>query len=84
MSEFVVYILHSEKYDKIYTGYTSNLIARFKSHNELSNKGWTIRFRPWRVIYVEFFVVKKEAMKKEKYLKSGVGRSWIYGDLLKR
>ena len=28
---YSVYILYSKKYDKIYVGYTSNLIQRFKS-----------------------------------------------------
>ncbi|RKN00525.1 GIY-YIG nuclease family protein, partial [Aquimarina sp. BL5] len=36
MKEFVVYILYSEKYDKSYTGYTSDLISRFRSHNQLA------------------------------------------------
>ncbi|PXY38628.1 endonuclease, partial [Flavobacterium cheongpyeongense] len=35
MAEFVVYILYSEKFKKNYTGFTSNLIERFKSHNVL-------------------------------------------------
>ncbi|MEO0508146.1 MAG: hypothetical protein AAF090_18465 [Bacteroidota bacterium] len=37
---------------------TSNLIARFKSHNELGTKGWTIKFRPWEVIHLEVFSYK--------------------------
>jgi len=77
MDEFVVYILFSEKYNKTYTGFTSNLINRFKSHNKLSNKGFTKKFRPWTVIYVEFFNSKKEAIKKEKFLKSGIGRKFV-------
>ena len=70
MDEFVVYILYSEKFNKNYTGFTSNLIERFKSHNVLGTKGHTLKFRPWTVIYVEFFSFKAEAMKREKYLKS--------------
>ena len=77
MEEFVVYILFSEDYDKTYVGFTSNLIERFKSHNYLSKKGYTIKFRPWQVIYVEFFTTKSEALKKEKLLKSGKGREFI-------
>jgi putative endonuclease len=52
------------------------LISRFKSHNELGKKGFTIRYRPWQVIYIEFFNTKKEAMNREKFLKSGKGREW--------
>ena len=77
MEEFVVYILFSKDYDKTYVGFTSNLIERFKSHNYLSKKGYTIKFRPWKVIYVEFFSTKSEALKREKHLKSGKGREFI-------
>ena len=77
MEEFVVYILFSEDYGKTYIGFTSNLIERFKSHNYLSKKGYTIKFRPWKVIYVEFFTTKSEALKREKLLKSGKGREFI-------
>ena len=74
---YVVYILASEKTNKLYKGHTSNLIERFKSHNALSKKGWTVRFRPWRVVFVRFFQTKVEAIDFEKYLKTGVGREWI-------
>ncbi|AWG20130.1 endonuclease [Flavobacterium faecale] len=77
MEEFVVYILYSQKFDKNYTGFTSNLIERFKSHNELGTKGHTLKFRPWGVIHVEFFSTKSEAMKREKYFKTGIGREFI-------
>ncbi|WP_343587374.1 GIY-YIG nuclease family protein [Flavobacterium sp.] len=77
MDEFVVYILYSEKFKKTYTGFTSNLIERFKSHNFLETKGYTPKYRPWAVIYVEFFNSKSEAMKREKYLKTGIGREFI-------
>ena len=77
MSEFVVYILHSDTYNKIYIGYTSNLIQRFYSHNSLATKGHTKSYRPWIVIYVQFFESKKVALAREKFLKSGVGRKWI-------
>ena len=77
MEEFVVYKLLSKDYGKTYVGFTSNLIERFISHNYLSKKGYTIKFRPWQVIYVEFFTTKSEALKREKRLKSGKGREFI-------
>lgn len=49
--EHVCYVLYSKKHEKIYIGYTSNLIGRFKSHNELGTKGYTIRYRPWIVVH---------------------------------
>ncbi len=82
MEEFVVYILKSEKYlDKIYIGFTSDLIGRIQSHNIYGTKGHTIRFRPWKVEYVRFFSSKSEAMMYEKFLKSGIGRKYIHIDL---
>ncbi|MGL2966534.1 GIY-YIG nuclease family protein [Flavobacterium sp. XGLA_31] len=77
MDEFVVYILFSGEHNKVYIGCTSNLIERFKSHNYLSKKGYTIKFRPWTVIYVEFFTTKSEALKRERNLKAGKGRAFI-------
>jgi len=77
MEEFVIYVLYSERFNKNYTGFTSNLIERFKSHNHLGTKGFTLKFRPWIVIHVEFFNSKSEAMKREKYLKTGIRREFI-------
>jgi len=74
---YTVYILYSEKYSKTYIGYTSNLLQRFKSHNSLGLKGWTIKFRPWRVIYCEYFSDKSKAITREAELKSGKGREWL-------
>ena len=75
--EFVVYILYSRRFETKYVGYTSDLINRFRSHNYLAAKGFTVKFRPWEVVHVEFFETKSEAMRRERYLKSGVGREWI-------
>ncbi len=75
--DFVVYILYSEKFNATYVGYTSDLISRFHSHNSLATKGWTMRFRPWVVVHVEFFVTQKQALLREKELKSGKGRDFI-------
>jgi putative endonuclease len=80
---FTVYILYSEKFDKTYVGFTSDIEKRFLSHNELGKKGWTIKFRPWKIIYSEMFQTKHEAMSREKYLKSGVGRIFV-GSLIKK
>lgn len=80
---YTVYVLYSEEHDKIYIGYTSDLEQRFLSHNELGKKGWTVRFRPWRILHTEEFASKGEAMQREKELKYGQGRHWIRTVLLK-
>ncbi len=69
---YAVYILYSYKFHKSYVGFTTNLIGRFKSHNELG-EDFTKRYRPWIVIYCEYFEDKKEAVKREKYYKAGKG-----------
>jgi putative endonuclease len=75
---FTVYVLYSEAHKKIYIGYTSNLEERFKSHNELGTKGWTIKFRPWKIVHTELFEQKIDAMLREKQLKTASGRQWIW------
>ena len=75
--EYLVYILYSTTHDKIYIGFTSDIINRFHSHNELGKKGWTMKYRPWDVIYCEFFEMKSEAISREKHLKGAKAREWI-------
>jgi putative endonuclease len=73
---FFVYVLYTKKHAKHYTGFTSDLEKRLISHNELGN-GWTSRYRPWILIYSKSFDTKKEALNHEKWLKTGIGRSFI-------
>jgi putative endonuclease len=73
---YTVYVLYSEKYSKHYTGFTSDLEKRVLSHNDLGS-GWTAKFRPWKLIYTKEFKSKQEAMKYEKWLKTGAGRDFI-------
>ncbi|MBP0612240.1 GIY-YIG nuclease family protein [Chryseobacterium sp. cx-311] len=82
MDEFVVYALYSRSSGKTYVGFTSDLINRFHSHNHYSTKGYTVRFRPWEVVHVEFFTTKHEAMVRERWVKSGVGREWLRANVI--
>ena len=75
---FTVYVLYSKDYNKIYIGFTSDLEQRLLSHNELGKKGWTIKFRPWQLIYKEEYQLKLDAMKREKELKTATGRNFIW------
>ena len=77
--KFWVYALYSEKYNKIYIGFSSDVEERLMSHNKLATKGWTIKFRPWILVYSEECESKSEAMKREKELKSFKGREFIWG-----
>jgi putative endonuclease len=79
---FTVYVLYSDQFDKIYIGFTSDVEQRLLSHNHLATKGWTIKFRPWRIVHTETFDTKKQAMQREKALKSAKGREFIRKKLL--
>ena len=73
---YYVYILQSLKNKSIYIGYTTNLQRRFKEHNNGKSLA-TKLLRPYKVIFYEAFVNKKDAKKREEYLKSGWGRRSI-------
>ncbi|HZI24743.1 MAG TPA: GIY-YIG nuclease family protein [Chryseolinea sp.] len=73
---YYVYILWSASLSKTYTGFTTDLSARALAHN-VGVKGWTIRGRPWMLIHREAFTNKIEALKREKYFKTGAGRDYI-------
>jgi len=77
-SMFYVYVLYSKTYVKIYIGSTSDLNTRFLSHNKLAKKGYTVRYRPWAILYTEQYQTKTEALRREKQLKSAKGREFIW------
>jgi putative endonuclease len=74
---FYVYCLYSESYDKIYVGFTRDIANRMEWHNEKSKKGFTTKYRPWRVVYTEEYATEQEAREREKYLKSYRGRMFL-------
>ena len=80
---FTVYVLYSENSDKLYIGFTSNIEQRILSHNFLAKKGYTVKYRPWKIVYTEEHQSKREAMKREKELKSSRGRAFIKENILK-
>jgi putative endonuclease len=52
-SMFTVYVLYSTLHNKIYIGYSSDMPRRLLSHNQLATKGYTIKYRPWIIVYTE-------------------------------
>lgn len=66
------------------SGYTSNLESRLLSHNQLGTKDWTKRYRPWEIVHTEIYETKSGALKREKELKTGVGREFIQKVLSKK
>ena len=81
---YTVYVLHSSRYSKIYIGCTTNLSQRLRSHNELSKRGWTVRYRPWELVYFERYTDKGVALRRERELKSAAGRRFIWGLIRKK
>jgi putative endonuclease len=79
---YYTYVLYSKEYNKIYIGFTSDLEARLHQHNHPLNRGWTSKYRPWELLYHETQNTKKEAMIREKQLKSARGRLFIKSTLL--
>jgi putative endonuclease len=71
---FYVYCLRSKKdRHQLYFGYSSDLKRRLIEHNKgLSD--YTKIYRPWEIIYYEACINKSDAERREKYLKTNVGR----------
>ena len=75
---FIVYILKSESSGKLYTGHTHDLKSRLATHN-MGFSQYTKGRGPWKLIYSEEFNTRGEAMKREKFFKSGKGREELKG-----
>ena len=74
---YYVYILISLKDGKLYTGLSSDLKKRLEFHNNGKSAATKGRL-PVKLIYYEAYSDKKDAIKREKFLKSGRGREVIY------
>jgi len=73
---FYTYILQSQKDFKLYTGFTKDLDLRFEQHQ--NGKVESTRNRvPFRLIYYEACLIKEDAIKREKYLKTHYGKLFL-------
>jgi putative endonuclease len=73
---YFVYVLWSNKLNKRYIGSAGNVTIRLDQHNRNMNH-FTKGGKPWFLIYTEQFSTKAEALIREKFLKSGIGRKWL-------
>ena len=76
MKIFYVYLLESEIDKSWYIGCTQDIEIRIKQHNA----GKTIttnKKKPWQIIYYEVSFNLYDALAREKYLKSGMGRKYL-------
>ena len=73
---FYTYVLESALDKERYTGYTHNLKQRIEEHKKGIN--FSTKFRlPFRLVYFEGCLNKKDAQRREKYLKTTQGRRFI-------
>jgi len=70
---FSVYVLRSLVTGRFYTGYTSDLSHRLAQHNHGITKS-TKHDGPWGLVHQEQFATRSEAVRRERYLKTGKGR----------
>ena len=84
---YYVYVLQNKESNKIYIGQTSNLEKRIRQHNdsEFDKRSFTkLNKGEWLLVHKEDFETRKEAMKREKELKSSRGRDFIKTIILGR
>ena len=72
-----VYVLKSLKNGKRYVGSTElHPLERLKRHNYGTNQ-FTKRNGPFELVHEEIYSDKTEARKRERFLKTGVGRKYL-------
>ena len=76
---YSVYAIFNSKHNKIYIGQSQNLDNRLKLHQQkIFKNSYTARFSgDWRLMYRENCGTRKEAMDRERQLKSYQGRMFI-------
>ena len=67
--KFYIYVLKSEKDNSYYIGSTSSIEQRIETHNS-GNVISTRHKKPWTLIYKEEYLTLKEAIQRERQIKS--------------
>jgi putative endonuclease len=70
LEELHVYVLFSDKIAQHYTGSCRDLANRLYRHNAGESKS-TKHGVPWRLIHFETYQTRSEAIRRERYLKTG-------------
>ena len=70
---FYVYVLRSLSDSGFYIGFSTNLRARLRQHQDGESFATSHR-GPWKLIYYEAYTEREDAEGREKFLKSGAGR----------
>ena len=76
MKFYYVYVLYNARKHFIYIGYSEDLKQRFKEHNDGRSKS-TKPYLPLELIHYEAYRNKKDAKRREQYLKTNRGRTTL-------
>ena len=81
---FFSYVIVSKSNGETYVGQTEDLRLRVLEHNDPQNRRTLYTKRrpgPWIIVHWETHSSRAEAMKRERFLKTGRGRQWIKENL---
>ena len=70
---YFVYILRSKKTNRQYVGFAADPVQRLGQHNSGITKSTKGR-GPWAIVYQEQFATRSDALRRERFLKTGQGR----------
>jgi putative endonuclease len=70
------YVLISLKDGRFYTGFTENLKKRLAQHNEGTSRSTNYR-KPFELIYYEACRNRRDALNRERYLKTTYGKRYL-------
>ena len=73
---YFVYLLMSQKDNECYVGSTEDIERRLEDHNS-GKVPSTANRRPLELIYYEAYTDKRDALGREKFLKSGSGKRYL-------
>lgn len=73
---FYTYVLQSKKDGALYIGWTKDLKNRMRLHNDMKVPS-TKQRTPLILLYYEACLEEKDAIAREKALKTGFGRSYL-------
>ena len=73
---YYTYVLFSKKDGNSYTGFTKDLKSRFEQHKK-GEVDSTRHRRPLELIYYEACLSQQDATKREKYLKTYMGKMFL-------
>ena len=83
---YYVYFLQSSKNNDLYIGSSGNLKERVAAHNAGKVKS-TKPYRPWKLLEHEVYNSRSEAVRRERFLKTGQQKELLrkkYGLVAKR